>query len=312
MTAEHAAITRDQTTKTATLTVAAKGEWSLFPNSKNAAPHPLVCGNGPATVPLPTVSGWASFTLREGNRTVPLAERHLPMAGGYNFRDLGGFSGAGGKRVAWGKLFRTDGMGHLTDADLAYLATIPVKTVVDFRTAEESAHSPDRIPLTVASVVHLPIAPGYMNPAETRNLEDYESADAFMLHMYRDLALDARIAASYREFFARVQAADDVPLIFHCSAGKDRTGIAAAFILTALGVDREAVFNDYEVSNAYLRGKYAHLEEAKPYLKGLFTVKKAFLDEAFTLIEVDYGSITAYLENVLNVDIALMRDRYLV
>jgi len=312
MTAEHATITRDQTTKTATLTVAAEGEWSLFAHDTNAASRPVAFGTGPATMPLPDVPGWACFTLRAGGHTVPLAERHLPMAGGYNFRDLGGFRGAGGKRVAWGKFFRTDGMGHLTDADLAYLATIPVKTVVDFRTAEEGAHSPDRIPPSVATVVHLPIAPGYMNPAETRNLEDYESADAFMLHMYRDLAQDAEIAASYREFFSRVQAADDVPLIFHCSAGKDRTGIAAAFILTALGVDRSTVFNDYEVSNAYLHGKYAHLEEAKPYLKGLFTVKKAFLDEAFSLIEADHGSITAYLENVLDVDIALMRDRYLV
>lgn len=312
MAAEHATITRDQITKTATLTVETEGEWSLFACEGDAASRLLTCGTGPATVPLTDVPGWACFALRAGGHTVPLAERRLPMAGGYNFRDLGGFYGAGGKRVAWGKFFRTDGMGRLTDEDLAYLATIPVKTIVDFRTTEEDTYSPDRIPPSVATVLRLPIAPGYMNPAETRNLEDYESTDAFMLHMYRDLALDAEIAARYREFFARVQAVEDVPLIFHCSAGKDRTGVAAAFILTALGVDRETVFSDYEISNTYLRDKYAHIEEAKPYLRGLFTVKKAFLDEAFVLIEANHGSITAYLENVLNVDIALMRRRYLL
>ncbi len=245
-------------------------------------------------------------------------ERHLPMEGGYNFRDLGGFSGAGGKHVVWRQLFRTDGLNTLTEADLACLAAIPVITVVDFRTAEENERSPDILPPSVKNVVHLPIAPGYMSERAVKKLEDYASPDDFMFEMYRDLALDAAITASYRQFFAVIQAGrdgrsgDTLPLIFHCSAGKDRTGFAAALILHALGVDREAILADYEASNGYLRDKYATVIAAKPHLKGLFTVKKAFLTEAFRLVESAYGSLEAYLETVLDVDIAALRRRFLI
>lgn len=320
MTAEYASIRRDPETKSATLTVALSGDWSLYAG-KNAdedggnfdVSPPLASGTGPGEVALPDAPpGWSYFALRNGEEIFTLAERQLPMAGGYNFRDLGGFRGADGKRVVWGKFFRTDGLGNLTDADLAYLASVPVVTIVDFRTVEENLHSPDRVPATVKNVLHLPIAPGYLNPDAGKTLEDYESPDEFMLHMYRDLAEDAGITATYRQFFGRVQNEADIPLIFHCSAGKDRTGLAAAYILTALGVDRETILTDYETSNAYLGDKYAAIVAAKPYLKGLFTVKKAFLRETFTLIEKEHGAVSSYLEAMLDVDIAAMRRRFLV
>lgn len=318
MTAEHASITRDPATKAATLTVAHSGRWDLFAGKTVADvdfSQPVASGTGPGKQTLPP-AGWACFALhaeeREAKKPLLLAERHLPMAGGYNFRDLGGFSGANGNRVAWGKFFRTDGLSALTDADLTYLASIPVVTIVDFRTAEENEHHPDKIPASVKNVLRLPIAPGYMSERAARNLEDYASPDEFMLEMYRDLALDPDITASYRRFFAAVQAENDVPIIFHCSAGKDRTGLAAALILTALGVDREVILADYEASNGYLGDKYAAYIAQKPYLKSLFTVKKTFLLEAFTLLEAEYGSLAAYLETALDVDVAAMRRRFLV
>lgn len=316
-----AAITRNPLTKAPALTVTVDGKWTLFAGKDAASVDytvPVVSGEAPGTYTLPEGgpyacnARWACFAFRRGDRTTLLAERHLPMAGGYNFRDLGGFSGADGKRVIWGKFFRTDGLGELTDADLAYLASIPIRTIVDFRTAEEAAHLPDRIPASVTAAVSLPIAPGYMNPAESRALEEYESQDAFMLHMYRDLAQDPAIAATYKRFFAHVQAEGDIPLIFHCSAGKDRTGVAAALLLTALGVDRETIFRDYEASNVYLGDKYAGYIKANPHIKGLFTVKEAFLAEAFALIEATHGSVESCLETVLGVDITSMRRRFLV
>ena len=318
MTAERTAITRDPATKAATLTVAQSGRWDLFAG-KNVADvdfsRPIASGAGPGKQTL-APAGWACFALhaeeRDEKEPLLLAERHLPMAGGYNFRDLGGFAGTNGGRVAWGKFFRTDGLSTLTEGDLAYLTSIPVVTIVDFRTAEENEHAPDKIPASVKNVLRLPIAPGYMSERAARNLEDYASPDEFMLEMYRDLALDPGITASYRQFFAAVQAEKDIPIIFHCSAGKDRTGLAAALILAALGVDRETILADYEASNRYLGDKYAPYIAKKPYLRGLFTVKKAFLLEAFRLLESEYGSLAAYLETALDVDIAAMRRRFLV
>ena len=312
---EPAFLTRDAATKAATLTVAGQGAWQLHTagaHCRGGDAGPVATGGGQGVFALPFVAdNWACFALRQNGGTRYLAERHLPMAGGYNFRDLGGFPGADGKRVAWGKFFRTDGLSALTAGDLAYLASIPIATIVDFRTAEEREHSPDKIPAGVKNTVLLPIAPGYMSQGTTKDLEDYDSPDDFMLEMYRDLALDPSIAEAYRQFFARVQAEGDLPLIFHCSAGKDRTGLAAALILHALGVDRETILADYEASNAYLGDKYASYIEKRPYLKGLFTVKKDFLKEAFVLIAGEYGSVETYLEDVLAVDIAGMRRRFL-
>ena len=319
MTMNPAAISRDPLAKTATLTVAREGRWTLFSGGTAAAvdfSRPVMTGDGPGMVALPrTADGWACFALQfdgEPGSPMYLAERHLPMAGGVNFRDLGGFPGAEGKRVAWGTFFRTDGLSTLTDGDLAYLDSIPITTLVDFRTAEEDGRFPDRIPPGAKNVLRLPIAPGYMNPEAEKGLEDYESPDAFMLHMYEDLALDRDITATYRTFFASVQNGGDIPILFHCSAGKDRTGIAAALILFALGVDKETILADYESSNGYLREKYAPVIEQKPYLKGLLTVKRLYLESAFALIGREYGSIDAYLETELAVDIAAMRRRFLV
>ncbi len=214
--------------------------------------------------------------------------------------------------MAWGKFIRTDGLNTLTDADLAYLASVPVATLVDFRTDQEAWRSPDKIPDSVKTVVHLPIAPGHLSPDSGKQIEEYDSPDEFMLDMYRDLALDKGITGAYRRFFARVQEKSGPPLLFHCSAGKDRTGIAAALILFTLGVEWEVILADYMASNVCLRDKYAAIIKGKPALQGLFTVKRIFLEEAFALIEAEHGSITGYLETALGVDIAAMRRRFLV
>lgn len=123
---------------------------------------------------------------------------------------------------------------------------------------------------------------------------------------------DPAIAGTYRAFFAHVQESAALPLLFHCAAGKDRTGFAAAMILFALGVDEETIFADYEASNAYLGDKYAPAIAANPEHGGLFTVKRAYLEESLRAIEQEYGHVETYLESALAVDIQLMRERFLV
>lgn len=310
---EYIVIRRDADTKTATLVVSGNGDWRVFAG-KNAATvdfsTPVAQGTGPRILVLPEeFTTWTCFALKRGGEVRYTAERHLPMAGGYNFRDLGGFAGADGKRTAWGRFFRTDDLANLTKADLAYLASIPVATVVDFRTDRERNGAPDKIPSSVTRDVHFPVAPGFLGDgAGTR----YDNADQFMLALYRDLVHDPAIAETYKQFFALVQDSDRVPLLFHCAAGKDRTGLAAALILTALGVDREAIYADYEASNTYLGDKYAPLIAANPEHGGLYRVKRMFLAEAFARLEDAHGSVERYLETVLNVDIRRMRQLYLL
>ena len=315
-----AAITREAETKIATVTVTDLGDWTLFAGHTADTIdffHPVISGTGPKTAALPGIgTGWMCFALVNAEhgpeRPFFLAEQHLPMAGGYNFRDLGGIPGADGKRVVWGTFIRADGLNTLTDDDLAYLASMPVKTLVDFRSDMEAYRSPDRVPTSVKTLVHLPVTPGHLLSDSGRRFGDYESAKAFMLDMYRDLALNDDTVKTYRRFFAQVQNASCLPILFHCTAGKDRTGIAAALILFALGVERELVLENYEESTLFLDKKYAPAIEKRPELKDLFSAERIYLEEALALIESKHGSVLAYLENVLNVDIATIRRSFLM
>lgn len=306
---QFATLSRNPATKEATLHVTGSGPWTLQAH-KPSGGGPLLEGTGPGAFRLPErAPAWARFRLETAGGSAIVAERQLPMAGGYNFRDLGGFAGADGKHVAWGKFFRTDDMANLTKADCAYLASIPIVTVVDFRTGKEKAKAPDTLPETVTKALHYPVAPGFLNPGNGNSRCD--NADEFMLAVYRDLVLNEAITATYRRFFAHVQNGEDLPLSFHCSAGKDRTGFAAALILAALGVDRDVILADYEASNTCLGGKYAAIIAANPADAGLYTVKPAFLLQALALIDEKYGSIEQYLTEALDVDIQTMRARYL-
>ncbi|MDR0450708.1 MAG: tyrosine-protein phosphatase [Treponema sp.] len=247
------------------------------------------------------------FQLAGSGGGMVLAERHLPMEGGYNFRDLGGYP-AERAFVKWGRVFRTDDMMNLTQQDLDYLASIPLRTVVDFRSGDEVAGGPDKVPSSVINHVSLPVVPG--NLSET-SVSDFDP-ELHITDIYRSFCTDKGIVAQYRKFFALMQDEANLPLSFHCSAGKDRTGMAAALFLSSLGVSEKIIMRDYLLSNKCLENKYASLIEEQPYLKAMFIVEAGYLRIALDQIKADYGSVEKYLSNTLNVDIDKMRSIYLV
>ncbi len=250
------------------------------------------------------------FQLIAGDDKSILTERHLPMAGGYNFRDLGGYRTRDGRYVKWGRMFRSDDLHHLTDEDLTYLESIPVRRVVDFRSRMEMDSLPDRVPQT-ARRVELSISPGNLSEAVLFESITPERADTLMMEMNRLLVSDSLCIGQYREFFRMALHSDDLPLMFHCSAGKDRTGMAAAVFLLSLGVDMETVMEDYLLSNRYLGDKYAPYIEKYPALAPLFEVKEDFLRAGIDQICRDHGTVENYLRNVLEVDIEKMRSEFL-
>ena len=132
-----------------------------------------------------------------------------------------------------------------------------------------------------------------------------------MEQIYLRLVSDKEYVKRYREFFALLQSEENTPLVFHCSAGKDRTGIAAALVLTALGVDMRTVMTGYLASNGYLESKYSEYIRQMPNLGALFGVKAGFLDAAFNRIRKDYGSADEFLRGELKVDIPRFRELYL-
>lgn len=313
---EQAHIVRDRHTKVATLHIAAGSPWVLY-----ACAGADDAAKGKEVLRADTAGQWEVplegnfrhyFILEQDGASTRLAAVRLPLSGGYNFRDMGGIRTADGKTVRWGKLLRSDSLAHLTDEDLAYLETVPVRTIVDFRTETEAAKSPDRNPGSVNTVLHYPVLPGSLDPNVDPE-EEYSRplGDEFMEHLNRSFVTDAHIVAVYKEFFRQIQQDENLPLLFHCSAGKDRTGYAAALILFSLGVDKDTVLQDYMHSAVYLEGKYDDLIARNPERKALFTVKPSYLKAAIEAMEKHSGSIEQYLAEELGVDAQKMRARFL-
>lgn len=283
--------------------------WELFsgpaPGSIDYS-TPLLSGRGPGSFAIAAdPARRAYYALRTPGKEIILAESRLPLSGGYNFRDLGGIRAADGRSVAWGKVFRTDGLDQLTDGDLAYLESVPLSTVLDFRTENERRRAPDRLPSNVKQCLSWPIFPGSMSHEDFERAGTVEESRAVMCRMYELFVTEEPILEHYRNFFRLLENEGNLPLAFHCSAGKDRTGLAAALFLFALGVDKEAVMRDYLLSAEYLEGKY-------PPGDDFFSVRPEYLEAALAAMELRSGSVENFLREVLGVDLEKLRARYLV
>lgn len=308
-TALSARIERDPKNKEARLEITARDAWNVYagpaPGSIDTA-APVLSGQGSGTFPLPVPRLERSYFVVEGDGgRLLLAETHLPMDGGWNFRDLGGIRTADKKQVAWGRLIRTDDLQNLTVEDQSYLASIPITTIVDFRTQYEVSLGPDVPPASVRFSRHLPVEPGRLYYGEINESPSQDRAQEIMKAVYRELVTTPEIIALYREFFSYVQDENSLPLLFHCSAGKDRTGMAAALILLSLGVEESVIMDDYMLSARYLQGKY-------PGDSPLFSVHPAYLEAALEQMYGSYGSPLEYLTGHLGVQPEKMRALFLM
>ncbi len=232
--------------------------------------------------------------------------RVLPVEGAYNVRDLGGYFAAGGKTVKWKKVFRSGDLNQLTEDDLKFFAQIPIKTYIDFRDANEIQVAPDKTP---ASLLH-----HFFIAIETGNIIDFQKITPDLtpfLLIEGNKYFVTHNQKQYREFFQILMNKENVPLLFHCSAGKDRAGFGAALFLSALGVDRETIYEDYLLTNTCLQDKYASLIESIPFLAPLMEARREYLQAAFDIIDTEYGGIENYLIHHLNVDLEKIRNIYL-
>jgi len=253
-------------------------------------------------------------------------ERLLPLQGGQNFRDLGGYVGAGGQTVRWGVLFRSGSMNKLTPADFAYLSEHKLRTVIDLRSTEERAKAPVRWPDSnspnVLSKDYKLDTDGIKQMLSTPDM-NAEKARATMAALYREVPF--QFAAQYREMFAQLLAGH-VPLAFNCSAGKDRTGVAAALLLTALGVPRETVIQDYMLSNQYVQPEKAAERSGDAFapllgslppeaIETMARVDRSYIEAAFAAIEARPGGLDGYFRDELGLskgEIAILQAKLLV
>jgi protein-tyrosine phosphatase len=222
------------------------------------------------------------------------ARRPIPDAS--NLRDLGGHRTTTGATVKWRTLYRSNELSRLSDESVRALAAIGIRTICDFRNEKERAAAPTRLPPGDALQTHLmPIGVKSQlgSVLSTSGVTESDVRQALQA-IYRSFALD--YAPAYQALFDRLIESHHYPLVFHCSAGKDRTGVAAALILTALGVPKDAVFEDYLLTNDYWSAP-AHIlpgssGEAR---KAALAAHPEYLMAAFDAIDQSYGSIDRYL-----------------
>ena len=257
-------------------------------------------------------------------------KRLIPLEGGRNFRDIGGFETADGKRVVWGKIYRSGVLNALTDADYEELARREISTVIDFRSNEERYHEPTDWRAGEVEMLNWDYTIDLIQSGfwETMNSPDLtvEKFDAMMMGVYAGLleSLKPAYTAMFEELVD-----DDKPLVYHCSAGKDRTGIATALVLTVLGVDHESIVADYEISEQYLQGtrdmtkafggsdgEVGDSESAASQLRQQIgpRTRGPYLESVFAQMEAQSGSAIAYIQEELGVsdeDIATLKSYYL-
>jgi protein-tyrosine phosphatase len=234
----------------------------------------------------------------------------LPLEGGFNLRDMGGYATADGRRVKRGMLFRSGMMSLLTAEDEAHLAGLGIATVCDLRRAGERRRDPTRW-CEPAGVFYwsreFDESSGVLGDVLRGALPTAEHMRAAMISIYREILVDH--APSYRFLFERL-AGGHVPLLFNCSAGKDRTGVGAALILSALGVPRATIYEDYLLTNDFadfrrIQGRWDvedHYHGVAPEVMApLLTADADYLDAAFQSLDRDHGGVDAYL-GTLGVD----------
>jgi protein-tyrosine phosphatase len=204
-----------------------------------------------------------------------------------------------------GVLYRSATLAHLTSGDVAAVAALGLRTVVDLRGVAEAAARPSRLP-EGAERVPLPIEPtvgASLHDLMLRSEARGEDVVALLRRAYLDYATVS--LAAYRGLFDLLLDPGRHALLFHCSAGKDRTGLGAALVLLALGAEREVILADYVATDRLWRRDYA-LPEGTPKALGdaLYATHPALLAEALAAAEAPFGSTSALLEQGLGLDAA--------
>lgn len=248
--------------------------------------------------------------------------RFTILDGGRNFRDVGGYRTEDGKTVKRGRLYRSGSLGGLTLNGQLRLRELHIGSIVDLRTTEERSRDMNNW-LAVSGQGYWARDYGLSLGDSGSAFPDMsrltaESVRAMMMGAYRTLPREQ--APSYRVLFARL-AEGKGPVVVNCTAGKDRTGIATALVLTALGVPYETVRQDFLLSNGApgmdtLQANLSPLISRLPaeVVQPLIGVEGGYLDTAFAQIRQDYGSIDGYFEQELGVgpdEIAAIRKRML-
>ena len=262
--------------------------------------------------------------IHKNNNTFQSEEyRLLPMDGAYNTRELGGYKTTDGKSVKWGMLFRSDKLSDISETDQKYLQNLGIKRIVDFRSEGEKTEDPNNIPEGI-DYIETPInVDGAMRSKIEAVLkgETNKEIKSFLVDANKEFVTNY---TDVYENFLRSLIDEDGPTLFHCTAGKDRAGFAAAITLIALGVSKEHVIEDYMKTNVFTKDRIDEMinkialmslyQVDAEILRPLIGVERIYIETAFNTAEEKYGSLENFIREGLNIsdeEIQMLRNKFL-
>ena len=263
----------------------------------------------PADVSVSSLSGRVYFHLKPAAATRVVSVRRLPLEGARNFRDLGGYRASDGRYVRWGLVYRSGHLVNLTARDSQYLGNLGIRLVCDVRSEGERARARGHWQGNAPEFFSVPIGSNLIKSLTADDLKRRVAAiNAETKESVRGYDYAIEYAGQYGKILQRI-AAGDLPVVEHCTAGKDRTGVFSAILLTALGVPRDTVVQDYMLSNQFLlapdaiQGTAADLQLAfglpeRPdpaTVKTIMTSRPEALAATLDKIDQTYGSFSNYL-----------------
>ncbi|MFE2287788.1 tyrosine-protein phosphatase [Streptomyces sp. NPDC059443] len=246
---------------------------------------------------------WFDFKPERGEG-LRLADRLIKLEGTANFRDAGGYRTTSGQWVKMGEIYRSDALNKLTDNDLAKLQRLRVKTVFDLRMESERTKDADKVPAGAKYVVADVFAGSGSFQAMPKSPDEAVKA---MVDAEKAMVSGEGGKKAYTQVFEGIERDRDRAVLFHCTAGKDRTGWANASLLTALGVPNETVMADYLASNDYRKAAndaiLSHLPAAQAAVyKPMLDVRPEYLNSGYDEVKAKYGTFDNYLKSGLGID----------
>jgi protein-tyrosine phosphatase len=268
-----------------------------------------------STTTSSSASSAATLEAADVQLLIDHPDRRVPLANVFNFRDLGGYPVGNGRTTQWGRIFRADGLHRLAGDDLDVIDGIGIRTVIDLRTTNEIA---DR---GAFPVEQYPVAYHHLSIIDATWIEsgvpDFAPTEQggidFLIWAYRDM-LD-KGADRFAQAIATLAQPGSGPAVFHCAAGKDRTGILAMLILGGLGADREVIAEDFGLTRAGMVRMRAWLAENNPDALADMQTRPAHMSGAhpdamrqiLTDLDEQHGGVRGYLSSI-GVGDALLDD----
>jgi protein-tyrosine phosphatase len=234
------------------------------------------------------------------------SERRLPFEGAVNFRDLGGYDVGEGRQTRWRRVYRSDSLAELTDADQERLEALGLHSLIDFRLPHERLIHPNRLPpgssLRAVEMGFWPDGVAEMHRAFQAGELDAAGMERVTMRFYRNFPLHHHV--EYRALLESIEQAAGRPVLFHCVSGKDRTGFGAAVVLLALGAAREVILEDYALTSLYRRDIRHLIPAGTPdaVAQAFTAANPIYLEAALDAIIERYGSAEAYFERGLGFD----------